>query len=74
VPPDLSERLRALPDPHGNLALLDAFGEINWEGPGETVHPLLIYSEMLSEGSERALEAARGLYESHIAPLWERDP
>ena len=70
VPRDLHRQLRALKDPSGNLVLLDAFGSINWQAGKETVHPLLVYSEMLHEGGERAREAARELYEKHLAPLW----
>lgn len=47
-----------------------AFGSINWDPERETVHPLLVYSEMLSDGSERALEAAQDLSERYLAPLW----
>lgn len=69
-PADLPRQLRALADPAGNLVVLDAFGTLNWEPGRDTVHPLLVYSEMLHEGSERAREAAEELYEQHIAPLW----
>ncbi len=66
----LAERVRGLPDPHGNLLVMQAFGAINWDPERETVHPLLVYSEMLSDGSERALEAAQELRERYLDPVW----
>ncbi|MBW2735406.1 MAG: hypothetical protein JRH20_23730, partial [Deltaproteobacteria bacterium] len=67
-------------DPRGNLVLMTAFGEINWQptqtkegdqcNEEQTVHPLLVYSEMLREHDERAHEAARKLFKEQILPLW----
>jgi hypothetical protein len=71
VPSELSRQLRALPDANGNLIVMGAFGQINWQEDTETVHPLLVYSEMLHDGSERAREAAEDLYTRQIAPLEE---
>jgi hypothetical protein len=49
---------------------MDAFGTLSWS-EGETAHPLLVYPEMLHEGSERAREAAIDLYETQIQAKWE---
>jgi hypothetical protein len=68
---DLAKRVRGLPDPDGNLLIMNTFGTINWSPERETVHPLLAYSEMLSDGSERGREAAQTLHERHLAPLWQ---
>lgn len=65
-PEELLRQLRAVPDPAGNLIIMDAFGTVNWTPNRDTVHPLLVYSEMLSEGSERAREAAREVFEQHV--------
>ncbi len=65
-PEKLQRELRAVPDPRGNLVIMDAFGTLNWTTNRDTVHPLLVYSEMLSEGSERAREAAREVFEEHL--------
>ena len=43
---DLPRRLGALSDPQGNLIVMRNFGLINSEAEHETVHPLLVYSEM----------------------------
>lgn len=71
APDAVAQRLHALSDPRGNLVLMDAFGTLNWQSGSDTVHPLLVYSETLSEGSERAREAARELYETRIRSAWE---
>lgn len=71
TPGDLRQPLRALADPAGNLVLMKAFGAINWHAGQETVHPLLVYSEMLREGSERAREAAQEVFDEFIRPGWE---
>jgi hypothetical protein len=74
TPRGVAQHLRAVSDPRGNLVVMDAFGAINWEAEGETVHPLLVYSEMLRDGDERAREAAEMLFDSHIRPAWEAAP
>ena len=74
VTQELRNGLRALSDPRGNLVMMDAFGEINWQDTSATVHPLLAYSEMLSEGTERAREAAQELFAKLIQPIWEHRP
>jgi hypothetical protein len=73
LPSGLPRRLKALPDPLGNLLILNTFGEINSAPRTDTVHPLLVYSEMLNEDDERAREAAQILFEEQIAPAWERE-
>jgi hypothetical protein len=70
MPADLPRKLRALPDPHGNLVVMDAFGAINWQPDSDTVHPLLVYSEMLRSGDERARDAAEGVFDELIRPAW----
>lgn len=74
TPPDLQKKLRAMTDPAGNLVFLDAFGDINWhwKEDAETVHPLLVYSEMRRERDERAREAAERLLEEILQPMWDR--
>jgi hypothetical protein len=74
TPRGLAQQLRAVSDPRGNLVIMDAFGAINWQPDGETVHPLLVYSEMLRDGDERAREAAEMVFESHIRKSWEAAP
>lgn len=58
-PPDLDRRLGVLRARDGEVVILKALGEVMLEGvkPG-TAHPLLIYAELLTQGDERAREAA----------------
>lgn len=69
VPADLPRRLKALPDHEGPLVVLHTPGEVALDGKtSDTVHPLLVYAEMVVEGGERALEAATELREELIVP------
>lgn len=73
-PRDLLQALRWLPSARGPVTLLRYFCPAvagKWPGPRGTVlaAPLLVYAELLHDGSERAREAARELYEQHLAPL-----
>jgi hypothetical protein len=69
VPDDLPRRLKALPDHDGSLVVLRTPGEVALDGKtDDTVHPLLVYAEMLVEGSERAREAAAALRERFLTP------
>lgn len=63
--------LKAMPVRDGNLVVMSSFGNINWEADLKTVHPLLVYSEMLREGNERSREAAQAVHEQCLLPLWE---
>ena len=68
VPPaDLAKRLRALPAEDGALTVLRAPGRIAFEGAlPRTVHPLLVYTELLTARSARAREAAREIQERYL--------
>jgi len=55
----LAHEVRALKDPSGELTLLRVPCELATEGAVEgTIHPLLVYAEMVQTRDERALEAA----------------
>lgn len=58
----LVQRLGVRPDPGGHLILLRAPGQLTMEGmTPDTVHPVLVYSEMLQQRDERCLQAAQDL-------------
>ena len=58
-PTDLPKRLHVVPDRGGPLMLLRPPGPAGMAGSTpDTAHPLLVYSELLADGSERAREAA----------------
>ena len=55
----LRRQLRLLPAQGGPIVVLGVPGALGLEGPMPHVaHPLLVYTELLLEGDERALEAA----------------
>lgn len=56
---DLPKRLEALPHSAGQLIVLGVPGPLAFRGNApHTVHPVLIYTELILTGSERAREAA----------------
>lgn len=70
---DLPRTLKALPDAEGPLVIVGVpatrVQEIAFDGrTPDTVHPLLVYAEMVIEGDERALEAAAELREKYLTP------
>jgi hypothetical protein len=62
-PATLPRALRALPATDGPFAILRTPGEIAFDGAlPRTVHPLLVYTELLAANNERAREAAEELW------------
>jgi hypothetical protein len=58
-PAAIQRQLSLLPAKDGPIVVLDVPGPLGLEGPlPHTAHPLLVYTELLLEGDERALEAA----------------
>jgi hypothetical protein len=65
---DLPQRLKAIPHSAGRLILLGVPGVLAFRGQvPHTVHPLLIYTELVLTGSDRAREAASELRERFLA-------
>ena len=65
---DLPKRLRAIPHRAGRLILLGVPGPLAFRGQApHTVHPLLVYTELVLTGSDRAREAASELRERFLS-------
>lgn len=65
--PDLGMRLKGIPDKNGPLIVLGVPGRIAFEGlRPKTIHPLLVYTELLLAGHERALEGAERIRERFL--------
>jgi hypothetical protein len=65
---DLPKRLKAVPHRSGRLMLLGVPGPYAFRGSvPHTVHPLLIYTELVLTGSDRAREAAAELRDRFLA-------
>jgi len=66
APADLPKKLRVIPYRSGPLAVLRSPGSSGFKGIiAGTVHPLLVYTELLTDGSERAREAAQQIAERY---------
>ena len=68
----LTNRLKR--DPDGDVEILEAFWQIDydWPHPG-LVPPLLIYADLLATGEARNIETARMIYERELAGLIRED-
>lgn len=68
--PELPRAIRALPDRNGPVSVLVTPMPIAFEGMApHTAHPLLVYSELLVSGDERANAAAELIAERWLEPL-----
>ena len=65
--PQFQARFGLRRDENGNIEIIEKF----WQMPetGETVHPLIVYADLVATGDERNLETARIIYENEIARL-----
>lgn len=67
--PDLPQRIQALPDRDGTLTVLGAPGPVAFDGVLEkTVHPLLVYTELLAAHDDRMKEAALAIWNRYLEP------
>lgn len=64
---DLVIANRLKKDPHGNVEILERFWppRKNFR-EGDTVHPILIYADLVAIGEQRTMETARMIYEQHL--------
>lgn len=64
----LDNRLRA--DINGDVEILERFwNPSDVKQPEETVHPILVYADLLATGNQRNIETAKMIYEQHIVRL-----
>jgi hypothetical protein len=70
LPADFGHAIRALPAEAGELTVLRAPGPIGYKGPRpHIVHPLLVYTELMTGDDERAWEAAKMVLEQYLPAL-----
>nr|WP_269726628.1 type IV toxin-antitoxin system AbiEi family antitoxin [Burkholderia oklahomensis] len=60
------------PDERGNVEVLDTFwplkAEEGWNLPHrEVVHPLLVYSDLITSGDDRNRAVAQTIYDRYLA-------
>ena len=65
--PQFQARFGLRRDENGNIEIIEKF----WQMPetGETVHPLIVYADLVATGDERNLETARIIYDNEITRL-----
>lgn len=73
-PAGLTKTLKWLPSHHGPVTVLRRFSPLVFfarKDPSEisVAHPLLVYAELVFQGRERELEAAKLLYNRYLASL-----
>ena len=67
IPADFGRAVRLLPAREGDVVVLRAPGPIAYDGRvPNSVHPLLIYTELLTTDDERAWEMARIVLDDHL--------
>ncbi len=67
--PEFLKRLKAIPDRNGPLEIVRFPGPTATRGAtDDTVHPLLVYAELILEGEERARETAQEILERWFPP------
>ena len=72
-PPSPARQLRLVPDAGGDVRLARSPGPLAFSGPNRaTVHPLLVYADLIGEGHERARDAAAEVRRRFLPDL-ERD-
>ncbi|MBM9538475.1 type IV toxin-antitoxin system AbiEi family antitoxin [Desulfobulbus alkaliphilus] len=64
---DLVIANRLKKDPHGNVEIVERFWPLGKGfGEGDTVHPILVYADLVELGEQRTMETARMIYEQHL--------
>jgi hypothetical protein len=60
---EIRRQLRAIPDPNGPFLMLRSIGPLAVNESDPTLaHPLLVYSELMTSGDDRAIETAEMLF------------
>jgi hypothetical protein len=61
-------------DPHGDVEIVKRFCTLDpketWR---ETVHPLLVYADLIATANDRNIETARMIYDRELARLIRED-
>ena len=61
-------------DPDGDVEILEAFWQLDYDWPHiDLASPLLLYADLLATGDARNLETARMIYEQELAGLIRED-
>lgn len=70
MPRDLAKELRLVIDPNGPIAFARSPGPTAFASADDmSVHPLLVYADLLAENHDRARDAAREVYERFVREM-----
>lgn len=61
---EVAQQLKMVPDKDGGVELVEAFWDC--EETGETVHPILVYADLIESTSPRYVETAIGIYKNYV--------
>lgn len=61
---EVAQELKMVPDKDGTVELIEAFWEC--QESGETVHPVLVYADLIESADPRYVETAAGIYKNYV--------
>ncbi|MGC9354858.1 MAG: type IV toxin-antitoxin system AbiEi family antitoxin, partial [Mariniphaga sp.] len=64
---ELMKKLKLIPDPNGNVRIFKAFWNTKNQPRQNTVHPLLVYVDLMNTGDNRCYETARMIWDKYLA-------
>jgi len=74
LPGKLIYKFKFKKDPNGNLEVMRPFWAFEWKlAEKGYVPPLLIYADLMATGDDRAIEAAKIIYDKYLARLIRED-
>ena len=64
---ELIKQYKLIPDPNGDVRIFQAFWDTNKQQKQKTVHPLLVYVDLMNTGDNRCYETAQMIWEKYLA-------
>ncbi|MDD4144960.1 MAG: type IV toxin-antitoxin system AbiEi family antitoxin [Prolixibacteraceae bacterium] len=64
---ELMRSYNLIPDPNGNVKIFKAFWDTADQQKQKTVHPLLVYVDLMNTGDNRCYETAQMIWEKYLA-------
>jgi hypothetical protein len=64
---ELMRKYKLIPDPNGNVKIFNAFWDTTGQQKQKTVHPLLVYVDLMNTGDNRCYETAQMIWKKYLA-------
>jgi hypothetical protein len=64
---ELMKQFKLIPDPNGNVRIFKAFWNTINQQEQNTVHPLLVYVDLMNTGDNRCYETAQMIWDKYLA-------